>query len=468
MLILKHNSLSVQDLFTIERQLVRWLDNKGRRISPELNVLDLSRTDVYGHLLGLFADLNVYDTLRTTPSQVLDFLIDVDAAYLDAPYHSFYHAADIVIMLYYLLYEMGAMRYLSDLDVATLLLAALCHDVGHPGYNNLYQVHFKTALALRYNNTSVLESYSVDITRDLLQKHRLLKNVNEREITGTLESFILSTDMIYHYELQEMVGSLESTLADCTWLDSGSDTESLVFSEPFSPTPTSTHDGFAEEETMNELLLDQQDRHSLCRILLHAADISNTVRPWPISKQWSDLIVQEFFRQGDAEKSAGLPVSPGMDQDETDQPTISLKFGDFLVKPYFEALAALLPPVRSFLDTLAENRNEWQQLKKCPADMALTPPPPAYERYLPTIILPPRPAPNPTNRRISIPPGMVMIPDKRRLMGYRSASHPAAMPVLATPPDVTVDPAFGRRKSEQPYAIVLGSFDTVSMVHSHH
>ncbi|KAG0164915.1 hypothetical protein DFQ30_009227 [Apophysomyces sp. BC1015] len=374
-------------------------------------------------------------------------------------------------MLYYILYEMGAMRYLSYVDVATLLLAALCHDVGHPGYNNLYQVHFKTALALRYNNTSVLESYSVDITRDLLQKHRLLKNVNEREFTATLESFILSTDMIYHYELQELVGSLEEILVDSTWLDGGSDVESLVFSEPLSSS-TSTHDCFAEEETaMDDLLLEPQHRHSLCRILLHAADISNTVRPWPISKQWSDLIVQEFFRQGNAEKSAGLPVSPGMDQDETDQPTISLKFGDFVVKPYFEALAAILPPARSFLDTLAENRSEWQQLKKYPAGMALTPPPPAYERYLPTIILPPRPVLNPAGRRISVPPGMVIIPDsaylERRSMGHRSASHPAAMPVLATPPDVTIDHSFGRRKSEQPYPIVFGSFHTISMVHRH-
>lgn len=62
---------------------------------------------------------------------MLDFLIDVDATYLDAPYHSFYHAVDIVTVLYYILTELEAEQYLSRLDIAALLLAALCHDAGH-------------------------------------------------------------------------------------------------------------------------------------------------------------------------------------------------------------------------------------------------------------------------------------------------------------------------------------------------
>ena len=97
----------------------------------QLNVLDYGRTDIYGHLLGMFDALDVIDALGTTPSQLLDFFIDVDTTYLNAPYHSFYHAVDIVTMLYYMLLELDAERYLSKLDIAVLLLAALCHDAGH-------------------------------------------------------------------------------------------------------------------------------------------------------------------------------------------------------------------------------------------------------------------------------------------------------------------------------------------------
>ncbi len=100
-------------------------------MDSDFNVLDLQRTDLYGHLLGIFAKLDVFTTLDISPSQMLDFLIDVDATYLDAPYHSFYHAVDIVTVLYYILTELEAEQYLSRLDIAALLLAALCHDAGH-------------------------------------------------------------------------------------------------------------------------------------------------------------------------------------------------------------------------------------------------------------------------------------------------------------------------------------------------
>ncbi|CAO3642719.1 unnamed protein product [Cunninghamella blakesleeana] len=108
-------------------------------------------------------------------------------------------------------------------------------------------------------------------------------------------------------------------------------------------------------------------------ILLHAADISNTVRPWHLSKQWSDLIVQEFFRQGDYEKLAGMDVSPGMDRDVSNQPDISLTFGDLLVRPYFEALTNLLPDAYIFLDILENNRDEWLNLKLKTQDQEKSP-----------------------------------------------------------------------------------------------
>lgn len=112
--------------------MLRWLDDKARpNIDPDFNVLDYGRTELYGHLLGVFAKLGVLSALDITPSTLLDFLIDVDTTYLNAPYHSFYHAVDIVTVLYYILTELEADQYLSNLDIAALLIAALCHDAGH-------------------------------------------------------------------------------------------------------------------------------------------------------------------------------------------------------------------------------------------------------------------------------------------------------------------------------------------------
>jgi hypothetical protein len=37
-----------------------------------------------------------------------------------------------------------------------LLLAALCHDFKHPGYNNIYQVNAVTDLAIQFNGKFII------------------------------------------------------------------------------------------------------------------------------------------------------------------------------------------------------------------------------------------------------------------------------------------------------------------------
>jgi hypothetical protein len=109
-------------------------------------------------------------------------------------------------------------------------------------------------------------------------------------------------------------------------------------------------------------------RQNLCNCLLHAADISNAVKPWTLCKRWSDLVVQEFFRQGDIEKAQNLPISPNMDRDQYNQPQISLGFGDFVVQPYFESFVEFLPEASPFLVALTNNRMQWVLLQKAAAE----------------------------------------------------------------------------------------------------
>lgn len=98
----------------------------------DLNVLDASCTeDLYGYMLGIFCKLNILDTLQITTSQLLDFLIDVENTYQDTPYHSFYHATDVVVVLYYIMTNLQAKRYLTNTEIATLFISAICHDAGH-------------------------------------------------------------------------------------------------------------------------------------------------------------------------------------------------------------------------------------------------------------------------------------------------------------------------------------------------
>lgn len=188
-----------------------------------------------------------------------------------------------------------------------------------------------------------------------------------------VEQLILATDMAFHYELLDEVHMLEDCFhaTDSPQKDSEDIEMEGVIS--YETEPITKHGGYHTSRTVNNVtMLNKEQRLCFARILLHAADISNTVRIWSISKRWSDLIVEEFFCQGDAEKVAGLTVSPGMDRSLATQASISLKFSDYIVKPYFAALKQLLPSVKILLDILNENRVEWSKINDNPLSSSIS------------------------------------------------------------------------------------------------
>lgn len=100
----------------------------------DFNVWDYTVPEIYGYILGMFVKLELVECLGVTQDELLDFIIDVDRGYLATFYHSFYHAADVTSVLYHMLQDMQASQYLSKPDMAALLLAGLCHDIGHVSF----------------------------------------------------------------------------------------------------------------------------------------------------------------------------------------------------------------------------------------------------------------------------------------------------------------------------------------------
>ncbi|KAG1371809.1 hypothetical protein G6F61_011599 [Rhizopus arrhizus] len=517
-------------------------------------VLDKSKAELYGYILGFSERMGLCKSIGVTPSEFLDFLVDVDQGYLPNAYHSFYHAVDVAIVLYQMICQYDVGNYLSRIDLAALFIAGLTHDIGHPGKNNNYQVNLKTELAKSYSNKSVLESYSCTLTMDLLTKHKLLRHLEktstslglrttESEMRTAIIKMILATDMIFHYELQENLANLLELIVDHeddhykkhkptlpSTAEENDDEEEEeeeededdeeettpiepeikdIFSNqgaksaityfrkksyfedaiplylknmpilPASPeedeeerqykysgidlvTTKTTIDGIEKaNNTPPNYIMEPQQRLILCQIILHAADISNALRPWPICRNWSDLVCEEFFGQGDAEKAQGLPISPNMDRNQISQTTIGLQFGDFVVSPYFEIFAALFPKADELLKTLVDNRVEWLKMEE---ELAETKRKEELEEELkernerlPSSMLPDdRPIINPTGRRVSVAAGMVVIPDeleertvgsgknKRKYWGVRSVSHGEALDIRKRSDVVR------RRKSEEP------------------
>lgn len=102
----------------------------------------------------------------------------------------------MLLQMYGLIWLTDLRSKLSKLDLFTMLASALCHDLDHPGYNNVYQVaavtgphnravlllltlafspnftqiNAKTDLALRYNDISPLENHHCAVAFGILSK----------------------------------------------------------------------------------------------------------------------------------------------------------------------------------------------------------------------------------------------------------------------------------------------------------
>lgn len=207
-------------------------------------------------------------------------------------------------------------------------------------------------------------------------------------------------------------------------------------------------------------IMEPQQRLILCQIILHAADISNALRPWPICLSWSNLVCEEFFLQGDAELEHGLKVSPNMDRNQVSQTTIGLQFGDFVVSPYFEIFAALFPKADELLKELSSNRSQWIKMEEELQDNKDQQE--EENQRLPSSMLPDRPIINPSGRRVSVAAGMVIIPDeleertigsgkyKRKYWGVRSVSHSDISDLNEQSAHRDRTEVVRRRKSEEP------------------
>ena len=271
--------------------------------------------------------LNLYNEVETSMSNP------------NNPYHNFVHLIDVMQTCAAFLGDIGASHLMNDTTTFALLLSAFVHDMGHPGLNNTYQVNAETKLAVLYNDISVLENHHCALAFDMFKKSSTnvfedMAVASRKSVRKTMIELILSTDMSIHFALADQLNECVTRI--------------------FVPLRSS--------HAMETVVLQERDRVTILRALLHAADISNPAKQWETSKRWSDLVVQEFFEQGDREKSEGLPVSLNMDRTTSNQDEISVNFSDFIVAPFFLTLLNALPRCVTPVQHIVTNRKKWHDM----------------------------------------------------------------------------------------------------------
>ena len=224
------------------------------------------------------------------------FLRKIENSYQNVPYHNHHHAVDVLTAVDVLMnqVEESGLAEFTLFERVTLLLAAACHDVGHPGV---------TAEHIMRNQFHA-KSNGLTITSMFKNENDETNNQNENQNNAS----ILSKGMLERYH---------STVALCIMREYGID---LAFYDDFTnlfhdcimATDMSNHASIVKtlsemgensQKNKNEKRkLSENDRAKLLPIILHIADLSNPAKGFGDAKEWADKVCMEFFQQGDVEK----------------------------------------------------------------------------------------------------------------------------------------------------------------------
>nr|CAD7573159.1 unnamed protein product [Timema californicum] len=226
------------------------------------------------------------------------------------PYHNSIHATDVTQAMHCFLQEEQIRTHLTPLEIMSSLIAAVTHDLDHPG------------------NTSVLENHHWRSAIGCLLESNIAEQLGESRqvLEQQISSLILATDITRQQEfLTKFKRYLDQKMLD---------------------------------------MRRAEDRHFILQIALKCADISNPCRPWDVSRKWSQKVCEEFFRQGDYERQLNLPVTSLCDRHSTSIPKIQAGFLRFVVTPLVEEWHRFLGTDLStrMMGHLRVNKEKWEAL----------------------------------------------------------------------------------------------------------
>lgn len=213
------------------------------------------------------------------------------------PYHNFHHAAEVFHFVY-LLEIYGALEgKLLEIERLALLLAAIGHDVGHPGTNNAYQREFQTRFFQRFGSEATLEKYHAKLTIDAMKQAKLLSHLHEAEqvrIERLIFAYIIATDM-------------------------------------------------EEHQKYFRLIQNSKDQSSFASLVLKSADLGHFLRPKKVSEKWVRLLFQELCFQKRIEEIKGVDFGVSQEEFRRKLDAGQGYFTNNIVKPLYEELDIRCP-----------------------------------------------------------------------------------------------------------------------------
>ena len=266
------------------------------------------------------------EILNVSSDVTNSFAKALDELYLDVPFHNSDHAAQVCHHANALMELSGVRRFFSKTDQVALSVAALSHDVSHFGRTNAFLVETRHELAVRYNDSGVLENFHAAMTFQLIKSGGStditagLPRREERRFRARVIQLILATDSSAHFQL---VGELRMRLLSTSLFE---DTQ-----------------------------LEEADRRIVLSSILRAADLAYHAMPLEEHTVWVERLVEEYAQQGDDERALGLTISPMCDRRSQNIPSMQIGYMNLVVMPLYDELFNLVKSLNPLcLDTFGD------------------------------------------------------------------------------------------------------------------
>ncbi|XP_022241096.1 high affinity cAMP-specific and IBMX-insensitive 3',5'-cyclic phosphodiesterase 8B-like isoform X2 [Limulus polyphemus] len=296
--------------------------------------------------MTVFSSFNACSVLSCDEKTLKSWLTLIEANYYNNPYHNSTHAADVMQATAFFLQKPRLKTIFDPLDEVISLIAAVVHDVNHPGKNSAFLCNTKDELAILYNDLSVLESYHAARAFKLTLSDKnvnILQNLDRDMYQVVRESIIdmvLATEMTKHFEhLSKFVNVLKTIV----------------------PNEEAEDDKL---ENCQEVLITMSSPENVKlvkRMLIKCADISNAARPTKLCVEWATRITEEYCRQTDEEKAKALPVvMPTFDRTTMSLPKAQLGFIDYFINDMFSSWDAF-GDFPELIDHIQSNYQYWKE-----------------------------------------------------------------------------------------------------------
>uniref|UniRef100_A0A1B6GPX3 Phosphodiesterase n=1 Tax=Cuerna arida TaxID=1464854 RepID=A0A1B6GPX3_9HEMI len=253
------------------------------------------------------------------------FILTVQKCYRPNPYHNFLHA-------FYATHTMANIlirnqSFFSEIERRALMVAALCHDVDHPGSSNIFIRMKKHHLSELYSS-SPLENHHFAVASLIIDQSNLFKNLKSDVYDVLLQEIynnIIATDVtLYFQSMNELRQSVEKG--------------TFTFQDPSS-------------------------RRLVMNFIMLACSLSDQTKPLPLGKKIADRIHEELFRLGDVESLTGNELLPCMDRDEIDMiPEERIQFFSVVVLPCVQVVSNIFSAFVAIEENVKVLLEQWKEL----------------------------------------------------------------------------------------------------------